>query len=155
VSSSNSNDISASTSISKLIPVGTPLPKLNYAMYNESKLRSMLAEQGLSTIGNKALLSARHKEFVNLHNANIDRRYPLSRQEILKQLEIWDATVSRQEKRKELDGVEWGRKFGNSFADLTKLARESMKRRKIGEGDDGEGTKTGVTSPSSQGETVT
>jgi E3 ubiquitin-protein ligase RAD18 len=122
-------------------------------MYNESKLRSMLAEQGLSTFGNKSQLSARHKEFVNLHNANIDRRYPLSRQEILKELEIWDATVPRQEKRKELDGAEWGRKFGDSFADLTKLARESVKRRKIEEKEeDGEETKTGVTSSSSQGE---
>ena len=112
----------------------TPLPKLNYAMYNETKLRAILAEHGLSTTGNKSLLSARHKEFVNLHNANIDRRNPQSRPEILKQLEKWDITQqSLQLKRKqELDGVEWGRKFEESYADLTKLARESAaKRRKV------------------------
>ena len=120
-----------SSSNSVLAP---PLPKVNYAMYNETKLRAILAEHGLSTAGNKSLLSARHKEFVNLHNANIDRRNPQSREEILKQLEKWDAIQqSLQLKRKqELDGVAWGRKFEESYADLTKLARESVtKRRKV------------------------
>src|SRR5436190_1724528 len=42
-----------SSSNSVLAP---PLPKLNYAMYNETKLRAILAEHGLSTAGNKSLL---------------------------------------------------------------------------------------------------
>jgi E3 ubiquitin-protein ligase RAD18 len=112
----------------------TPLPKLNYAMYNETKLRAILAEQGLSTIGNKSILSARHKEFVNLHNANLDRRNPQSRHEILKQLENWDITQQSLplKRKQELDGLEWGRKFEESYADLTKTARESVaKRRKV------------------------
>ena len=96
----------SSSSTSNHFPAIKPLPKLNYSMYNETKSRAMLAEHGLSTTGNKSLLAARHRVFVNLHNVNIDRRYPQSRREILKQLENWDVTLSRQEKRKELDSVE-------------------------------------------------
>jgi E3 ubiquitin-protein ligase RAD18 len=102
-------------------------------MYNETKLRQLLAELGLPIHGNKALLSARHKEYVNLHNANIDRRYPQSQRELLKQLERWDATqqvLARGEKRKEVDGKEWAAKWGDDFADLARQARESAKRRK-------------------------
>jgi len=111
----------------------TPLPKVNYTMYNETKLRQLLAELGLPTHGNKVLLSARHKEYVNLHNANIDRRHPQSQRELLRQLERWDATqhvLMRGEKRKELDGNEWASKWGDDFADLARRARDTAKRRK-------------------------
>jgi E3 ubiquitin-protein ligase RAD18 len=121
-----------------------PLPKLNYALYNEAKLRTLLAEHGLSTYGNKTILAARHREYVNLYNANIDRRNPQSRQEILKQLEKWDLTQqtsARQDKRKELDTEEWERKCKDEFSELTRLARESGKRRKLeGQNETSEGT---------------
>jgi E3 ubiquitin-protein ligase RAD18 len=103
-------------------------------MYNDSKLRSLLSELGLSTYGNRSLLSARHKEFVNLHNSNIDRARPQSRAELLRQLERWDATqqtLSRGEKRKDLDGKEWGIKCKDDFQELARRARESAKRRKV------------------------
>ena len=112
----------------------TPLPKVNYAMYNDSKLRLLLSELGLSTYGNRSLLSARHKEFVNLHNSNIDRPHPQSRAELLRQLERWDATqqtLSRGEKRKDLDGKEWGIKCKDDFQELARRARETAKRRKV------------------------
>jgi len=114
----------------------TPIPKVNYAMYNETKLRQLLSDLGLPTYGNKVLLSARHKEYVNLHNANIDRRDPQSQRELLRQLERWDATqqaLMRGEKRKEVDGKEWAAKWGDDFADLARRARESTKRRKAEE----------------------
>lgn len=113
----------------------TPLPKVNYAMFNEPKLRGLLSELGLPTYGNKSLLSARHKEYVNLHNANIDRRHPQSQRELLRQLERWDATqqtVMRGEKRKDFDGKEWASKWGDDFADLAKRARETAKKRGTG-----------------------
>lgn len=111
-----------------------PLPKLNYALYNEAKLRLLLTEHGLPTYGNKTLLSARHREYVNLYNANIDRTNPQSRQEILKQLEKWDLTqqtLARQDKRKELDNEEWERKCRDEFSELARLARESGKRQRL------------------------
>jgi E3 ubiquitin-protein ligase RAD18 len=114
--------------------VMTRIPKVNYAMYNDSKLRGLLAELGLPTYGNRSLLSTRHKEYVNLHNANIDRPHPQSRTDLIRQLERWDATqqtLSRGEKRKELDGKEWGVKCKDDFADLARQARASAKRRKV------------------------
>ena len=136
-----------------------PLPKLNYAMYNDKQLRAKLSEHSLSTYGSKPVLIARHKEYVNVHNANIDRLHPQSRQEIRKHMERWDATqqtLVRPEKRKELDGEEWGRRCKSDFEDLARQAKESLKRRKLAEQNaNGEGTSVAVAPPkSSQEETI-
>lgn len=114
----------------------TPLPKLNYAMYNDKTLRTILSDLGLPTYGNKALLSARHKEYVNLHNANIDRRHPLPQKELLRELNGWDITQaqimnsSKGEKRR-FDGEEWEERCKDEFAELARRARESAKRKKV------------------------
>ena len=128
----------------------TPLPKINYTLYSEAKLRSVLSTLSLPTHGNKALLSARHKEYVNLYNANIDRRNPLSQQALLKQIREWEVVQARlsggasgEGKRKEIDGVEWGRRFEGDFADLARRARESTKRQKMDHQDGGEGENVG------------
>ena len=113
-----------------------PLPKLNYAMYNDKTLRNILSDLGLPTYGNRALLSARHKEYVNLHNANIDRRHPLPQKELLRELSRWDSTQaqimnsSRGEKRR-FDGGEWEERCKDEFAELARRARESAKRKKV------------------------
>jgi len=107
-------------------------------MYNDTKLRQRLSELGLPTHGNKALLSARHKEWVNLHNANIDSKYPRSRQELLIELQRWDITQqhimnsTRGDKRR-LDGEDWERKCKDEFTELARRARESAKRKKVGD----------------------
>jgi E3 ubiquitin-protein ligase RAD18 len=151
--------IQSSSSSQKKVQLVKPLPKLNYAMYNDKQLRAKLSEHALSTYGNKAVLIARHKEYVNVHNANIDRLHPQSRQEILRQMERWDATqqtLVRPEKRKELDGEEWGRRCKSDFEDLARQAKESLKRRKLAEQNaNGEGTSVAVAPPkSSQEETI-
>ena len=132
----------------------TSLPKVNYALHNEKQLRSMLGKLGLPTYGNKALLTARHKEYVTLHNANMDRQNPESRHELLKQMEKWEAVhqgLPKPEKRK-LDVNEWEKKRKNDFDELTKRALESAKRRKLVDKDiNGEGSSIGR---SSQEETV-
>jgi E3 ubiquitin-protein ligase RAD18 len=128
---SRSSNVSSGPSTNNLI---NPLPKLNYAMYNEAKLRSMLAGHRLPTHGNKALLIARHKEFVNLYNANIDRQSPQSHQELLRGMAEWESAqqmLNRGEKRKEFDTEEWGRKCKDEFAELTKRARENAKKQRI------------------------
>jgi E3 ubiquitin-protein ligase RAD18 len=119
----------------------TPLPKVNYAMYNETKLRVLCADLGLATDGNKSVLSTRHKEFVNLYNANIDRRHPLPRRELLRQSAQWDATqqtVGRREMKK-LNGEEWGKQCKDNFAELAKRARETAKKRKVEDRPNGDG----------------
>jgi len=127
-------------------------------MYNEKQLRLKLSENGLSTIGSKAVLITRHKEYVNVYNANIDRLHPQSRQEILRHMERWDATqlnLGRVDKRKELDGEEWGKKCKAEFGALTRQARESAKRRKLAEHSlNGETSVAVVSSTSSQEETI-
>jgi hypothetical protein len=50
------------------------------------------------------------------------------------QLERWDATqqtLSRGEKRKDLDGKEWEIKCKDDFEALARRARETAKRRKV------------------------
>jgi E3 ubiquitin-protein ligase RAD18 len=115
----------------------------------------MLSEHGLSTYGTKSQLSARHKEYVNLYNANLDRLHPQSQQELLKQVERWDAiqqTLARGEKRK-IDGEEWGKVYNDTYAALGRQARENLKKRKVEEKEtvNGEGT---TVVRSSQEETV-
>ena len=151
--------IQSSTSPQNNVQLTKPLPKLNYAMYNDKQLRAKLSEHALSTYGSKTVLIARHKEYVNVHNANIDRLHPQSRQEILRHMEQWDATqqtLVRPEKRKELNGEEWGRRCKSDFEDLARQAKESIKRRKLAEQSaDGEGTSVAVApSKSSQEETI-
>jgi len=121
----------------------TPLPKVNYALLNETRLRSLLQDLRLPTWGNKAILAARHKEYVNLYNANIDLPAPRPTRDIIAQLERWMAVqqqiqiqsrmaaASVAEKRKEFDGGEWQRKNKNDFAALARQAKESTKRRKV------------------------
>jgi E3 ubiquitin-protein ligase RAD18 len=105
-------------------------------MYNDKTLRSILNDLGLPTYGNRNLLSARHKEYVNLHNANIDRRQPLPQKDLLRELSRWDSTQaqimssSRGEKRR-FDGGEWEERCKDEFAELARRARESAKRKKI------------------------
>jgi len=128
-------------------------------MHIDKQLRAKLSEHGLSTQGSKPVLIARHKEYVNVHNANIDRLHPQSRQELLKHMERWDATqqtLVRPEKRKELDGEEWGRRCKSDFEDLARQAKESVKRRKMAEPSvNGEGTSVAIApATSSQEETI-
>jgi DNA repair protein Rad18 len=121
-----------------------PLPKVNYAMCNDAKLRALCSDLGLPTDGNRSVLSARHKEFVNLNNANIDRQHPLPQRELLRQSAQWEATqqtVGRKEMKK-LNGEEWGKQCKDNFAELAKKARETAKKRNVEErpnGDDGKG----------------
>jgi E3 ubiquitin-protein ligase RAD18 len=145
------------------IPTSAPLPKVNYAIHNDKSLRTLLSDLGLPAWGSKSLMSARHKEFVNLHNANIDRRQPRSKKELLRELEKWDETqhtLTRGVKRKELNGEEWGKKCQDDFVELARQARETAKKRKVqaqsGEGinEDIHEEKQGKMLLSSQEETV-
>ena len=144
-----------STRSTNLVSVN-PLPKVNYAMYNEKQLRTLLSEHGLPTWGSKPLLSARHKEYINIYNANLDRLQPLSQPELLRQMERWDMVqqnVLRGEKRK-IDSEEWGKKFNENFAELARRARESVKKKKVeDENGNANGEITGVVRPS-QEETI-
>jgi hypothetical protein len=69
---------------------------------------------------------------VNLYNANIDRKRPLSKGELVRQLAEWEAAQGTGGKRRAVEEG-WGETFGEEFGKLTRLAREGVKRRR-GEG---------------------
>jgi E3 ubiquitin-protein ligase RAD18 len=130
---------------------------MNYLISNEKQLHTILALHDL-THGNKPLLSARHKEYVILFNANLDRRDPVPKRELLQQMQVWELWLQGQggegEKRKEIDVGEWERRFAGEFSDLVRMVSESTKRRKMeedknnvdernGDGDGGGGGRNG------------
>jgi E3 ubiquitin-protein ligase RAD18 len=113
-----------------------PLPKLNYALLKDKDLRNTLSTLGVPNYGNKALMSSRHKEYVNLYNANLDCKNPVPQPELLRRLDTWERTQVRGDgegKKREIDGEEWEKRYQVDFTDLTRAARESAKRRKIEE----------------------
>jgi E3 ubiquitin-protein ligase RAD18 len=107
-----------------------PLPTLNYAVCTEKALRTLLAKLDVSTLGNKATLMARHKEYVTLYNANIDRQHPRSLPALRRELERWEAARQSLQKE-ELDFGDWHKKRKGEYSELTRLARESAKKRKF------------------------
>jgi len=112
-----------------------PLPTVNYALYNEKQLRALLGKFGVLTSGNKSMLMARHKEYITLYNANIDRRRPQPMPVLLRQMDRWEAAQQATLQKKDIDLNEWQKKRKHEYDELTKLARESAKIRKIGEED--------------------
>lgn len=53
-----------------------PLPKWIYTIMKESELKKKLRELGLSSVGDKATLIARHKAYTILYNAECDAASP-------------------------------------------------------------------------------
>lgn len=85
-------------------------------------------------------MSARHKEYVNLYNANLDCKNPMQQPELLRRLDSWERTQIRGDaegKKREIDGEEWEKRYQVDFTDLTRVARESAKRRKVEESEGG------------------
>ena len=111
------------------------LPALNYSMIKEPALRKKLTELGISSIGPRALLERRHKEWCTIWNANCDAVKPKSRGQLLRDLEVWERTqggrvpnTSRNStsiKDKEFDGSAWAAKYDVSFKDLIANARKN------------------------------
>ncbi|EAA32973.2 Postreplication repair E3 ubiquitin-protein ligase rad-18 [Neurospora crassa] len=138
------------------------LPALAYSMLRDTALRKKLSELGLSTHGSRQLLEKRHKEWITLWNANCDSSRPKKRSELLRDLDEWERTVGNpgtaagggggqqglglmaraqatgaQIKDKEFDGKAWATRYGGSFGDLIKQARQGIKRQTL----DGNGEK--------------
>ncbi|KAF8463515.1 hypothetical protein BDZ91DRAFT_731782 [Kalaharituber pfeilii] len=132
-------------------PIPDRLPKLNYTLLTEKKLREKLVELGIPSNGPKYILQARHTEWVNLFNANRDSRSPKSKKELLNELAVWERTVLKggqggagtgagvQVKPTKMPGwsdEKWAKENKESFDELIKRAR---KKRKVGEGEENQG----------------
>ena len=135
-------------------PIPNPLPMqkatrreerlspLNYSMLNDSQLRKKLADQGISAGGSKQLMQRRYTEWITLWNANCDAKSPKGRNELKRELDVWERTQGGrapllnviqnsgpQIRDKDFDGAAWASKHDDSFRDL--IARARQKRSTI------------------------
>ncbi|KAG6005902.1 hypothetical protein E4U21_007536 [Claviceps maximensis] len=117
------------------------LPALNYSILKEHALRKKLAELGISNQGPRILLEKRHKEWINLWNANCDAINPKKRHQLLQDLDVWEKTQGYRSsaagpaasnasmiKDKNFDAARWAAKHDSSFKDLIASARSNITR---------------------------
>ncbi|RPB25688.1 DNA repair protein rad18, partial [Terfezia boudieri ATCC MYA-4762] len=118
----------------------TRLPKLNYSLMNHKHLREKLQEFGLLATGTKTQMVARHSEWVNLYNANLDSLRPKPTRVLVQDLELWEKTVGKDFLSSALGGERrptklpgwsdegWKREHDRMFEDLVKQAREGARK---------------------------
>jgi E3 ubiquitin-protein ligase RAD18 len=120
-------------------PIPDRLTELNYSLLNEKALRKKLSELGLPSTGSKTLLSRRHTEYVNLWNANVDAEAPLSKRQLLNELQKWDRSIGRepdsfgtsnQVMKKDFDAKAWSTGNKDDFARLIEEARKGRGKQK-------------------------
>ncbi|RDX52710.1 hypothetical protein OH76DRAFT_1433474 [Lentinus brumalis] len=101
------------------------LPKVAYDIHPQKRIADMLTEWGLPTHGDKTALARRHKKWIVLYNANVDRA-PAHRR-TLDQLrsDLRKAEEAEQKTRKETvdDPVAYQKANKAAFAKLTEAAR--------------------------------
>jgi len=109
------------------------LPKLNYSLLNESKLRTKISELGVKAVGTKAILEKRHTEWVNIWNANLDAKAPKTKKQLLAELDQLEKEQLKPKvnpiKKDGFSDEKWTNKHRDDFDELIKNAR--TKRRKV------------------------
>lgn len=119
-------------------PSGQPkpqdrLPELSYSLFNETKLAKKLRELGIPSAGSKQLMVKRHKEWVNIWNANCDSNRPRGKRELLQELDGWERTqggrapvangLASTIMRKDFDADGWASSNKSDFSRLIADAR--------------------------------
>ena len=116
-------------------PPLNPIPKLSYTMLNDKTLRAKMRDLGISDSGSRKILVERHREWVNIWNANVDAKYPKTKKELLAALATWERAYNKpaNNKTKSADWSdgEWGNKHQDDFKNLIEQARRNVKRRKV------------------------
>lgn len=123
------------------------LPHLNYSLLKDNALKKKLQELGIPTWGTRQLLTRRHRQWVDISNANSDSPRPKSTAQLLKELDTWERTQGGLAPgqgqtgptgvmRKDFNGEEWTGRHKNQFDDLITQAR--AKRQKIATTEDKE-----------------
>lgn len=107
--------------------------ELSYGMMKETALSKKLKEIGLPNSGSKQLMINRHKEWVNIWNANCDSTKPRTRRELLHDLDTWERTqggkapnvtgLNSTIMRKDFDHAAYGRRHQDEFSRLIADAR--------------------------------
>lgn len=112
--------------------------ELHYSGLKDQAFTKKLKELGIPTWGSKQVMTNRHREWVNIWNANCDSNHPRSKPELLRDLDIWERTQGGRAPaqnalksgvmRKDFDGDAYSRKHQDDFSKLIADAR----RRKAG-----------------------
>lgn len=110
------------------------LPELSYSLFNETKLARKLKELGIPSTGSKQLMVKRHKEWVNIWNANCDSNRPRGKRELLQELDAWERTqggkapnpngLASTIMRKDFDSTGWANSNKSDFSRLIADARK-------------------------------
>jgi E3 ubiquitin-protein ligase RAD18 len=126
---------------SKPPPSHEHLPAVSYNMMNDSALRKKLSSLGLSQTGSRQQLERRHREWVNLWNANCDASKPRPVPELKADLKTWERTQNvapappgfgmaqstSAVASKTFDGAAWSASHQDDFRDL--IAKAKAKAR--------------------------
>ncbi|KAK9386113.1 hypothetical protein V1515DRAFT_616828 [Lipomyces mesembrius] len=107
------------------------LPKLQYDLFNDSKLRSKLVELGLPAYGTRVQLQQRHTEWVSLWNANADSNNPKTKKQLLRDLNDWESNLAKYaiQKVSANDLAAWGKTHSNEFDDLIARAKKNVQKK--------------------------
>ncbi|CAK3932232.1 Postreplication repair E3 ubiquitin- ligase rad18 [Lecanosticta acicola] len=107
--------------------------ELNYSMMKETALAKKLKEIGVPNWGSKQLMISRHKEWVNIWNANCDSTRPRTKRELLHDLDTWERTqggrapvangFSSTIMRKDFDQGAYAKRHQDDFSRLIADAR--------------------------------
>ncbi|KAL6915885.1 hypothetical protein ACHAP8_005398 [Fusarium lateritium] len=114
------------------------LPTINYTMFRDQALRKKMTDLGIPNQGPRTLLERRHKEWMTIWNSNCDAARPRTRQELLRDLDVWERTLGGRApttgqsfqnaamiKDKDFDGAAWAAKHDESFQDLIASAQKT------------------------------
>ncbi|KAG0944590.1 hypothetical protein G6F57_000467 [Rhizopus arrhizus] len=92
---------------SKSVNLGKKPGKVVYAMQKDKDMKKILKDLGLPEDGDKAQKVWRHKEYINLYNANLESHNPVSAEVLIKRLaeieRTHEANKNNQIKRKNID----------------------------------------------------
>jgi E3 ubiquitin-protein ligase RAD18 len=117
-----------------------PLPRpqdrineLHYSSMKDSQFSKKLKDLGIPSWGGKQLMVNRHREWVNIWNANCDSATPRTQRELLKDLDTWERTqggrapmpnaFATNVMRKDFDGAAYSKNHQYEFSKLIQEAR--------------------------------
>ncbi|KAL1744206.1 hypothetical protein HDZ31DRAFT_39179 [Schizophyllum fasciatum] len=112
----------------------SPLPKVSYDTLKDKKIRELLANEKLPTTGERETCVARHKKWVMLFNANLDRSAAnrKSRSQLQKELKKWEEDIKpRSSKKLAVENAEaYVRNHNDDFKRLVEQARANRPKAK-------------------------
>ena len=123
-------------------PIKVPdrLPSISYSILPDNALRKKLKELGIPSTGSRTLLISRHKEWVDLVNANCDSSQPRGKRDLLSELDVWERAQGvlthgalnggNEIMKKDFDSSAWASAHRDGFQDLIARARRKPKYTK-------------------------